>query len=55
MALVSMSAASGALDDEARQGVVTTITDDSAELMRLHTDEGGFAYEIGTNVLLARA
>ena len=55
MALISMSAASGALDDEARQRVVETIARDSAELIRLHTDEAGFAYEIGTNVVLARA
>lgn len=55
MALVSMSAASGTLDDDARQRVVAAITHDSAELIRLHTDEAGFAYEIGTNVVLARA
>lgn len=55
MALVSMSAAAGDLDDEARQRVVAAITHDSAELIRLHTDEAGFAYEIGTNVVLARA
>lgn len=55
MAMVSMSAASGALDDEARQRVVATITSDSADLIRLNTDDDGFAYEIGTNVVLARA
>jgi ubiquinone/menaquinone biosynthesis C-methylase UbiE len=55
MALVSMSAASGTLDDDARQRVVATITHDSAELIRIHTDEAGFEYEIGTNVILARA
>jgi ubiquinone/menaquinone biosynthesis C-methylase UbiE len=55
MALVSMSAASGALDDEARQRLVATITHDSTELIRLHRDEAGFVYEIGTNVVLGRA
>ena len=55
MAMVSMSAVSGALDDEARQRVVATITSDSADLIRLNTDDDGFAYEIGTNVVLARA
>lgn len=55
MALVSMSATSGMLDDDARQRLVATIAHDSAELVRLHTDEAGFAYEIGMNVVLARA
>jgi hypothetical protein len=55
MALVSMSAASSALNDEARMRIVETITHDSDELMRPHTDEVGFAFEIGTNVVLARA
>jgi ubiquinone/menaquinone biosynthesis C-methylase UbiE len=55
MALVSMSAASATLGDEERQRLVAAITRDSAELVRLHTDQAGFAYEIGTNVTLARA
>lgn len=55
MALVSMSTASSALDDQERQRIAATITRDSAELVRLHTDEAGFAYELGTNVVLARA
>ena len=55
MALVGMSAASTALGDEERQRMVAAITRDSAELVRLHTDQGGFAFEIGTNVTLARA
>ena len=55
MALIAMSAASGALDEAARQRVVATISQDSAELIRLHTNEAGFAFEIGTNVVLARA
>jgi ubiquinone/menaquinone biosynthesis C-methylase UbiE len=55
MALIAMSAASGALDEAARQRVIATISQDSAELIRLHTNEAGFAFEIGTNVVLARA
>ena len=54
MALVSMSAVSEALDDEARERIVATIVQDSAELVRLHTDGAGFVFEIGTNVVLAR-
>ena len=55
MALVSMSAASTTLGDEERLRLVGAITRDSAELARLHSDQGGFVYEIGTNVTLARA
>lgn len=55
MALVGMSARSGELSDEERQGIVAAISADSAELVRRHTDERGFAYEIGTNVVLAHA
>lgn len=55
MALVSMSTVSGTLTDEERERVVAAIVDDSADLVRHHTDEDGFRYEIGTNVVLARA
>ena len=55
MALVSMSTASSTLGDEDRDRVITAIERDSAELVRLNTDESGFAYDIGTNVVLARA
>lgn len=55
MALVSMSAASSTPGDEERQRLVATICRDSAELVRRHSDARGFAYEIGTNVTLARA
>jgi SAM-dependent methyltransferase len=53
-AMVGMSAASS-LGDEERQRLVKAIANDSAELVRRHTDLSGFAYEIGTNVTLARA
>ncbi len=55
MALVSMSAASGTLDDEARQRLAAAIAHDSADLVRHNTDEAGFPYEIGATVALARA
>jgi ubiquinone/menaquinone biosynthesis C-methylase UbiE len=55
MALVGMGAGSKELADAERQRIVAAVVADSAELVRMHTDEGGFAYEIGTNVVLARA
>jgi ubiquinone/menaquinone biosynthesis C-methylase UbiE len=54
MALVGMSAASKEMDDEARAQVVEAVTRDSTDLVRAHTDEHGFAYEIGANVVTAR-
>lgn len=54
MALVSMSAAGSAMDEGARQRVVAAIAEESAELVRRHTDDAGFGYEIGTNVVMAR-
>lgn len=50
-----MSTGSSTLGDEERERVVAAIERDSAELARLHTDEKGFAYDIGTNVVLATA
>jgi hypothetical protein len=55
MALVSMSGQAGTLDDEGRKRIADTIIAESAELVRAHTDELGFAYELGTNVVLATA
>lgn len=55
MALVGMSAASAALDDDARQRLAATIADDSTDLLEHHSDEAGLALEIGTHVVLARA
>ncbi len=55
MALVGMSTQASALDDEGRQSIVNAIVRDSAELVRLQSDGAGFHYEIGTNVVLARA
>jgi ubiquinone/menaquinone biosynthesis C-methylase UbiE len=55
MALVGMSTQAGVLDDQGRQRIADAIVNDSADLVRSHTDGAGFAYEIGTNVVLARA
>lgn len=55
MALVSMSAADSSLGNEERERAVVAIERDSAELVRLHTDDAGFAFDIGANVVLARA
>jgi hypothetical protein len=54
MAMVSMSAASGTMDEEERGRAVAAITRDSAELLRANTDAAGFSYAIGANVVLAR-
>jgi ubiquinone/menaquinone biosynthesis C-methylase UbiE len=55
MALVSMSAQVGSSGDNERERVVDAIVSESAALVGSHTDDAGFAYEIGTNVVLARA
>jgi ubiquinone/menaquinone biosynthesis C-methylase UbiE len=55
MALVSMSTQAGTLGDEGRQRIVDAIVSESAGLVRSHTNDAGFAFEIGTNVVLAKA
>ena len=55
MALVSMSAQAGTLEDVGRNQLVASILRDSAELVRLNTDDAGFACDVGTNVVLAIA
>lgn len=55
MALVGMASPSPAAGDEARRRLIDAIVRDSADLVRSHTDEAGFAYEVGTNVTLAFA
>ena len=55
MALVGMSAGSKELSETERQRIVTAIVADSAELLGRHTDDAGLAYELGANVVLARA
>lgn len=54
MALVGMSSASRVIEDEERQRLVAAIARDSAELVRRHSDQAGFSFEIGANVTLAR-
>lgn len=53
-ALVSMSAGSADLNEEARQRIVAAIAQDSEGLVKRHTGAEGFVYEIGTNVTCAR-
>jgi len=53
--LLSMNEEGSTLDDEARQHMVDAIVSDSAGLVRSHSDDAGFAFEIGTNVVLANA
>lgn len=55
MALVSMSTQASTLDNEGRQRIVDAIDRDSAELVRSYSDDAGFSYEIGANVVLAKA
>jgi SAM-dependent methyltransferase len=54
MALVGMSQASRDLSDTERGQIVSDIVRDSADVVRRHTDDRGFAYEIATNVTTAR-
>ena len=55
MALVNMSTQASTFDDEGRERIIDVIVSDSAEFIRSHTDDAGFAYEIGTNVVRATA
>ena len=47
MAMVSMSAVSGTMDEEARGHAAAAITRDSADLITANTDAAGFSYEMG--------
>lgn len=53
MALIGMSAASKEISDDERGKVLAAIERDSADVVRRNTDDAGFAYEIGTNVVTA--
>ncbi len=48
------SAASKDMSDDERGQIVAAIARDSADLVRRQTDARGFAYEISTNVTMAR-
>ena len=54
VALVGMSAASKDMSDDERGRILDAIVHDSADVIRRHTGESGFAYELGTNVVTAR-
>lgn len=54
MALLGMSAASRTMSDDERGKRVAAIVRDSADVLRRQTDEQGFAFEIGANVVTAR-
>ena len=53
MALVGMSAASKEMGDEEREQMMAAIVRDSAEVVRPHTDETGFAFDLSANVVTA--
>jgi ubiquinone/menaquinone biosynthesis C-methylase UbiE len=55
IALVGMSAASKGLEDEERDRVVAAIVQESADIVRAHTDQDGFTYELSATVATARA
>ena len=54
MALVGMSASSKEMDDAQRAAAVDTIAHDSDEVLKRFTDAGGTAFEIRSNVAIAR-
>lgn len=55
MALIGMSAASRDMSDGERARVAAAIERESSAVVRRNTDEAGFAYDIGTNVVTARS
>jgi ubiquinone/menaquinone biosynthesis C-methylase UbiE len=54
MALVGMSAQAASLGYTERQSMIEAIAGDSAEILRRHSDPGGFSFDIGTNLTLAK-
>jgi ubiquinone/menaquinone biosynthesis C-methylase UbiE len=54
VALVGMSAAAKAMTEEERERAIATIVRDSADALRAHTDEAGFAFDLAANVATAR-
>lgn len=55
VALIGMVPASKSFSDEERDRIVAAIERDSAELVRVYTDEAGVAYDLGANFVLATA
>jgi hypothetical protein len=54
-AVVGMSAAAAAMTDDERARLISTIAEDSDEVLRQYTDGGALAFELGANVAMARA
>jgi len=54
MALVGMSVAGKAMDDEERKRVVGEIVSESASVLQPYTDESGLAFELSTNLATAK-
>ncbi|HTS89867.1 MAG TPA: methyltransferase domain-containing protein [Gemmatimonadales bacterium] len=55
LALIGMSAAAKTLTDTERERLIDGILRESEPLVAQHTDNAGFAYEIGATVTIARA
>ncbi len=55
MAIVGMSTASAAMDDARRAEVVASIAGDSSHVLRPYAAGQGLAFELSTNVAMARA
>jgi hypothetical protein len=53
MALIGMSALGSSLGDNEQQGLLQDVVHDSAHVVRQHSHESGFRYEIGTNLVVA--
>lgn len=54
-ALVGMSAQAGTLDEDGRKRTVAAIAEASAAVVGAHSDASGFAFELGANVVTAKA
>ena len=55
MALVGMSTAGKAMDNQERERVVEAIMNDSASALRPYADGSGVAFELGTNLATPRS
>lgn len=55
MALIGMSAAAAQIGEEERERLLARIGEESADVVRAHTDAGGFRYEIAATIASATA
>lgn len=55
MALVGMSAAGKAMDDDERKRAVEVIVSESAPVLRSYTDASGLTFELSSNLATAKA